>query len=669
MLDDAGFRRSMGLAVGSMWLIEGNEAATIADVKEQERLYEGLRTELTRRYDRLADLVTATHFGLKLDATHWLPLAAYATGRALTAPRQFDEWLERAEALAHERRFFHWELEFPEVFFDRYGEPLGERAGFDVVLGNPPYLRHERFSLLKPYLKETFPEVYAGTADLYVYFYSRCLRLTCPGGRMAYIVTNKWLRAGYGEPLRGYFAEQGVMEQIVDFGHAPVFEDADVFPVITVMAKPGAAPDGVVLERQVKVAAFPRGLLRTVNLSDYVQDTAHPVPHTRFGRTPWNLEVTSIDDLMAKLHDGGIRLRDFAGVAPLYGLKTGLNEAFLIDTPTKARLIAADARTSEIVKPYLRGQDMARWTPDWNGLWLLVIKSSSDHRWPWSEAVDDPELVFQQAFPAVYAYLKPFEDRLRKRQDQGRYWWELRSCAYYDLFDRPKIFYPDITWRSQFSVDTERRTSNNTVYFLPTDSAWLLAVLNSPLMWAYCWRRAVHGKDEALRFFSEFVEQIPVAPPTDEIRAEVEPAVERLIAITRADQAARRAMLDWLRTEMGVGKPGQRLEEFAALEADAFVEEVRKRRPGAAGAFTPATLQHLRSAYAEQAPPVRARRAEAAALERRLAELVNEAYGLTAEEVALLWETAPPRMPGTAPTPSPGPPSPSLRAAARERGA
>lgn len=129
------------------------------------------------------------------------------------------------------------------------------------------------------------------------------------------------------------------------------------------------------------------------------------------------------------------------------------------------------------------------------------------------------------------------------------------------------------------------------------------------------------------------------------IRREVEPAVEWLIAITRANQAARRDTLDWLRTEFGVEVAGQKLEAFAMLDEAAFVEEVRKRRPKAAGKLTPAALRAQRDGYVEQATPVQQRQAQALRLERRLADLVNQPYGLTPEEVDLLWRTAPPRMP------------------------
>ncbi|MEJ7652621.1 MAG: hypothetical protein WKH64_04345 [Chloroflexia bacterium] len=155
-------------------------------------------------------------------------------------------------------------------------------------------------------------------------------------------------------------------------------------------------------------------------------------------------------------------------------------------------------------------------------------------------------------------------------------------------------------------------------------------------------RTLQHAMNDTLRIFREQVEH---RPPTDAQRAEAEPAVARLIEGARADQEARRVTLDWLRTEFDVETPGQKLEAFASLESDAFVEEVRKRRPRSSGRLTPAALSDLRSGYLDQAAPVKQRRTEADALERRLSDLVTDAYNLTPEEVALMWETAPPRTP------------------------
>src|SRR5215203_4986134 len=223
MTSDPVFRNSITTAVGSMWDIEESPAETVEEVKEQERIYERLRENLTRRYARLADLATATHFGVEVDRTHWEALADYIAGRIAYVPQQFQRWLDESAEIADEHRFFHWELEFPEIFFNRQGRRKGGEAGFDAVVGNPPYLRQEALGPIKSYYAETYPETYHGAADLYVYFYEQGLRQLRRGGRMSYIVTDKWLRAGYGEPLRSYFASENVLEEIVDFGHPPSF--------------------------------------------------------------------------------------------------------------------------------------------------------------------------------------------------------------------------------------------------------------------------------------------------------------------------------------------------------------------------------------------------------------------------------------------------------------
>lgn len=643
MLDDHDFARSMSTAVDSMWLIERTAGNTVAEVKEQEQAYQAVREELTKRYAHIADLATtAQGFGLTVDSTLWPELVRQASrGRQTIMLPAIARLLDQAEAIADAQRFFHWDLEFPEVFFDRFGQQLGEAAGFDAVIGNPPYVRQEQIAPYKPFLAEAFPETYHGVADLFVFFYHQGLRLLRAGGRMSYIVTNKWLRAAYGEALREFFARSARIERLIDFGHAPIFEGADVFPCIIVLEKPAAeAPpiDG----HQVQVTAFPREALRLVQLDGYVRRFSHTVPQRRLGRTAWSLEAGDVDELMEKIRQAGVPLAEFAGVKPFYGIKTGFNEAFLIDTPTKERLLREDSCSAEIIKPYLRGQDMERWHSDWTGLWMIFARRGID--------ID--------AYPAVKAHLLQFREGLEPRprdwtgatwpgRKPGSYkWYEIQdSVDYWQLLERPKILYPDITWRSQFSLDTGGHFSNNTVYFIPTDSRWILAVLNSPVMWWFSWRAAAHGKDEALRFFNDFVEQIPIPPVANEVLAEVEPAVARLVAIAQARQEARRDTLDWLRSEFGVEQPGQKLADFADLSEADFVEEVKKRRPRAADKLTPAGLKSLRAGYVEQATPVQQRAGEALTLERRLAALVNAAYGLTPEDVELLWRTAPPRMP------------------------
>lgn len=327
-------------------------------------------------------------------------------------------------------------------------------------------------------------------------------------------------------------------------------------------------------------------------------------------------------------------------------IKTGLNEAFLIDETTRTDLIREDPACAEIIKPYLRGQNIERWVPDWQGLWMIVLASSANRAWPWSGSGDSAERLFAQTFPSLHRHTKTMQERLVVRQDKGQHWWELRSCDYYAVFDAPKIIHTDIAWRPQFAFSESPMYFLNTCYVWPTADLYVLGVLNSPLMWAYLWRNAQHGKDEALRLFGTFMASLPVAEPTPESRAETEDKVAALLTCTNDVRTQTRELLNWLRHEFAVEKPGQQLEDFARLTGDAFAAEVRKRRPKGAPRLTPAAIGELTDTHARYAAPMQQRAADIRVLEHRLSDLVNQAYRLSDEDIALIRRTAPPRMPG-----------------------
>ena len=163
--------------------------------------------------------------------------------------------IERAQELWQEKRFFHWDLEFPEVFVDLARRDWAENPGFDVMLGNPPYVRQEQLAPNKPYLQAAF-QVFHGAADLYAYFYELDVRLLRQGGRLGLITSNKFLRASYGEPLRRFLAREAQLQGILDFGHAPIFADADTFPVIVVLRRsPADAVDAAIRDRNLLLPA------------------------------------------------------------------------------------------------------------------------------------------------------------------------------------------------------------------------------------------------------------------------------------------------------------------------------------------------------------------------------------------------------------------------------
>jgi hypothetical protein len=558
-----------------------------------------------------------------------------------------DQLVGEARSRAAEHRFFHWEIEFPNVWSQLLSTQ--PRGGFDAVIGNPPYVRQE---LLGDEVKRALKADYTafdGMADLYVYFYEQGLRLLRPGGRMSYVVTNKWLKVGYAEALRNLFATKGEVEFVADFGHAKhFFPDADVFPSVVVVRKPGQdhAPSA-----ETQVCLIPRDAVPEKGLSAAVAAAIYPLPRAHFTKESWMLEPPDVVALLDKITKNGVALAEYAGAKPLYGIKTGFNEAFLIDTATRDRLVRDDPPCADIIKPYLRGQDIERWWSPLSGLHMIVLKSSGDHTWPWADAPDEAEAEkrFSSAYPALYAHMKLWEslvdpetgDRrgLRHREDQGRFWWELRPCAYYDSFDKPKVLYVDITWSASFSHDTSGRMTSNTSYFVPVNDPWLSCVLNAPIGWWFAWRRAQHGKDEALRYFTSFVEDYPV-PAAHDVSEDVDRLAFRKTTLRNASSA----ICDWLRHEFGVEKFGRTLADPHTLNADAFVTAVCAAFPKSRK-WSAAEIGRLKKEHGDTLIPARKAADDILALERKLSDLVNAAYGLTPDEVALMWRTAPPRMP------------------------
>src|SRR5262249_55891151 len=183
---------------------------------------------------------------------------------------------------------------------------------------------------------------------LYVYFYEQGLRLLRPGGRLSYVVTNKWFKAGYAEALRDLFATKAQVEFVADFGHAKhFFPDADVFPSVVVVRKPA---HGEVAPDNTQVCVIPRDSVPEKGLSAAVTAAIDELPRALCTKESWTLEPPDVMAVLDKIRRNGVPLAEFAGVKPLYGIKTGLNEAFLVDTATRDQLIKDDPGCAAIIK-------------------------------------------------------------------------------------------------------------------------------------------------------------------------------------------------------------------------------------------------------------------------------------------------------------------------------
>jgi hypothetical protein len=213
------------------------------------------------------------------------------------------------------------------------------------------------------------------------------------------------------------FAEGAWVESIVDFGHAKqIFEEADVFPSIVVVRKPdsGTAPDSV------RACSIPREQLRIHDLSQQIRAAGFDLPRKALGQSAWMLEPPAVADLLSKIQRIGTPLREFAGVRPYRGVLTGLNEAFIIDSVTRDRLVREDVSCEYLIRPLARGQDVRRWRVQASELWLIAIESSADRQWPWSDAGDAAEDLFARALPSIHRHLARFKEAAIARQDKVR---------------------------------------------------------------------------------------------------------------------------------------------------------------------------------------------------------------------------------------------------------
>ncbi|ADL12069.1 Eco57I restriction-modification methylase domain-containing protein [Acetohalobium arabaticum] len=355
---------------------------------------------------------------------------------------------------------FDWEDEFPEIMDD---------GGFDVVVGNPPYVRHEQIKWMKPYLKDNY-EVYNGTADLYCYFFERGIELLDEDGYFSFIVSNKFTRAKYGKELREYLLNYQI-EEYIDYTDENVFRDATVDPCVIIIKK-------------------------SVNQDDYLinYNKNHVVPRRSLSVNNWSFMTKKEFNLKEILEEKGDQLEKW-NLDIKFGIKTGLNKAFIIDEELKNELISKDQQNEEIIKPLLRGRDIRRYKFNFNNLYLLLTGYDID---------------IPNEYPHIYEYLKQFKTDAKKRYDQGKNWWNLRGCDYYDDFEEEKIIYRDISDRLMFCYDSENIYFNNTVYFINSGNKYLLAILNSKLINFYYKLISSQLGSGASRGFSIYIKKLPI---------------------------------------------------------------------------------------------------------------------------------------------------------------
>jgi hypothetical protein len=236
---------------------------------------------------------------------------------------------------------------------------------------------------------------------------------------------------------------------------------------------------------------------------------------------------------MKKLRSAGDPLKTYGEIHR--GLITGFNKAFEVDEKKRQELIEEDPRSAEVIRPWIRGRNIAKWKIQWGGKYIIAIQNGGDPdaNNPWSDAQNEERArqIFRATYPAIHRHLSQWEERLKKRWDQGEFWWELRACQYYSEFEKPKIVYQEIATHQAFTYSKEPLLMNNKCFFIPTDDLYLLAILNSSVGWFFLGHTVSKLQRGAYAMQSPYVSQVPIPTPTEAQRDAIETLVRQLLDV------------------------------------------------------------------------------------------------------------------------------------------
>jgi type I restriction-modification system DNA methylase subunit len=507
---------------------------------------------------------------------------------------------------------FCWKNNFSKIM---------QSGGFDVVLGNPPYVRQELLSDVKPYLQQHYA-VYHGAADLYAYFFEVALKILKPNGMLGFISSSTFFKTSSGEPLRTFLQSNATLKKVVDFGDLQVFEGVTTYPAILIFqnAKPTE-------HSEIQMLMLKKQLPE--KLSDYFKEHYGVMAHEQLRSDSWQLEDARLNQLRNKLTHGFPTLKEVYG-SPYRGVLTGLNEAFVIDGATRDKLIKQHFSSHALIKPFLEGKDLKKWHSQPRDLWLIFTQRGTDI----------------EKYPAIKAHLEQYRSQLEPKpadfpknkkwlgRKEGKYqWFEIQDpIAYYEAFENPTIQYAHFSSNPLFHLNSNSDYSNDKSYIISSDDSFLLGLLNSKLFWNLITGLCPFVRGGYYELRTQYMETLPIPPATDEQKTHIGQLAQQCQIL--AEQ--RYALENKIRRrfpDLGVKKLNQKIEHWWQLDFQTLQEELKKsykinipilERDDWQILFENAKKQHQNFNL------------QIVGLESQLNQCVYELFSLTKEEIQLI---------------------------------
>lgn len=537
----------------SKWTVENYREAVMiyrnADSKDQKRSMERLISEIKSNFEY--EISKSDKRFIKLNKLKGELLSMTAQqGMFELEKKKKIEWNNKVKKLSNEQKSLElqldelknnkiyenaleWRFEFPEVLNEK-----GDFIGFDVILGNPPYIRQESFANIKLVLKQKY-SIYHPVADLLTYFVEQGFNLLNNNGAFSFIVSNKFSRTDYGKLLRGFLVSRTSLTHYIDFSGIPVFDEATVDAAIIGFDKKISS------KRSLKYSDIKKSEFVSTDFESYIKYHVHHYPQEYLTGDPWVFENPRMSSIKQKIECQGIPLKNW-NVSINYGIKTGFNDAFVINHQKYEEFENQASKYKVFLKPLLRGRDIQKFTPDFHDLWLIYIpkgftlsnffnikNNTSSSVEQISEEIAWDE--FGKQYPAITQHLLPYKKFAEKRSDIGDFWWEQRACAYLEDFEKPKIIYPNMTKFLPFVIDTEGHYYHNdkSFHLISDNIGWLGSFFNSKLF-SYCFKNnfpELLGGTRELR--KVFFERIPVKQISEEIEDSFRKLIYKMILSKR----------------------------------------------------------------------------------------------------------------------------------------